>query len=75
MDSFQQWKETLRHRPKVAKSIVDLVGATPLLRLNKLGASLEVDLIAKLESMNPCSSVKERIAKSMIEAAEARGEI
>ncbi len=48
------------------------VGSTPLVRINKLGAG-KTTILAKLESYNPCGSVKDRIAKSMIEAAEKQG--
>ena len=48
------------------------VGCTPLVRINKLGSG-KTTILAKLESYNPCGSVKDRIAKSMIEAAEKQG--
>jgi cysteine synthase A len=57
----------------VADSIVDLVGDTPLVRLGRLSAGLPAQVVAKLESFNPLGSVKDRIAKSMIEAAERQG--
>jgi len=57
----------------IAESITDLVGNTPLVRLNKIGAGLKADLIAKLESFNPMSSVKDRIGLNMIESAENAG--
>ena len=52
--------------------ITDTVGFTPLVRINKLGSRQAV-ILAKLESFNPCGSVKDRIALSMIEAAEEQG--
>ncbi len=58
---------------KIADDITKLIGNTPLLRLNKIGAGLEVDLVAKLEFFNPFSSVKDRIGVSMIEDAEEKG--
>ncbi|MBA7596332.1 O-acetylserine sulfhydrylase [subsurface metagenome] len=48
------------------------VGCTPLVRINKLGSG-KTTILAKLESYNPCGSIKDRIAKSMIEAAEKQG--
>ncbi|MHC4169173.1 MAG: cysteine synthase A [Planctomycetota bacterium] len=48
------------------------MGFTPLVQINKLGSG-EATILAKLESYNPCGSVKDRIAKSMIEAAEKQG--
>jgi cysteine synthase A len=58
---------------KIADNITQLIGNTPLVKLNKIGAGLGVDLIAKLESFNPLSSVKDRIGLAMIEAAEKKG--
>jgi cysteine synthase A len=53
-------------------NITEMIGGTPLLKLNKL-ASDNADVFVKMESANPCSSVKDRIALSMIEDAEAKG--
>ena len=58
---------------KVANSITELVGNTPLVRLNKITKEVKADVVAKLESFNPCSSVKDRIGVSMIHDAEERG--
>jgi len=58
---------------KIAESIVDLVGGTPLVRLPKLAAGLPGTVAAKLESFNPLGSVKERIAVAMMNAAERDG--
>ena len=62
---------------KVVDSIVDAIGYTPCVRLGRLAKEKNVhaDIVLKLESMEPCSSVKDRIAKSMILEAEARGDI
>jgi len=60
---------------RIAEDITKLVGRTPLVRLKKIGAELGAELVAKLESFNPCSSVKDRIGLSMIEAAERAGRI
>ena len=56
----------------VFEDIVAAIGYTPLVRINKLGSG-KAEILAKLESKNPCSSVKDRIAKYMIEAAEEQG--
>lgn len=60
-------------RPKVAASVLDLVGNTPLVRLNRLPTPGSATVLAKLESFNPGGSVKDRIAVSMLEEAERRG--
>jgi cysteine synthase A len=57
----------------IAGSITDLVGGTPLVRLSRIGRGLPADLVVKLESFNPCSSVKDRIGLAMIEAAQRDG--
>jgi cystathionine beta-synthase len=57
----------------VYESLLDLIGATPLLRLRSLGKGLDCTLLAKLEMFNPGGSVKDRIGLRMIEAAEAEG--
>lgn len=61
--------------PKIANNILELIGHTPLVRLNKVTAGCGAEIIAKLESNNPANSVKDRIALSMINEAEARGDI
>ena len=60
-------------RPPVAASVLDLVGATPLVRLNRLPKSGGATVLAKMESLNPGGSVKDRIAVSMVIDAERRG--
>ena len=58
---------------KVADSIVDLVGRTPMVRLNRLTEGLDCEVIVKLESQNPGGSVKDRLGFAMIDAAEKGG--
>src|SRR5215212_1889668 len=57
---------------KTAKDLLALVGNTPLVELTPVG---DVQVYAKLEAQNPTGSIKDRIAKAMIEAAEASGEL
>ncbi len=59
----------------VVNSILELIGGTPLVRLNRLTKGLPAEVFLKLESTNPAGSVKDRIALSMVEAAEKAGKI
>ena len=61
----------------IAKNATDLIGNTPLLELSRYAANngLEATILAKLEYFNPAGSVKDRIAKAMIDAAEADGKL
>jgi [CysO sulfur-carrier protein]-thiocarboxylate-dependent cysteine synthase len=56
-------------------SLLDLVGSTPLVELERVSPKASVRLYAKLEGQNPTGSIKDRVAKAMIEAAEASGEL
>ena len=58
--------------PRVARNLLELVGNTPLVELKPVG---DVQVYAKLEGQNPTGSIKDRIAKAMIEAAETSGEL
>ena len=58
---------------KIAENITELVGNTPLVKLNKIGT--EAEILLKLEFFNPLGSIKDRIGKSMIEAAEKAGKL
>jgi cysteine synthase A len=58
---------------KIANDVTALVGHTPLVRINRLGAGLPGNIVAKLEFYNPANSVKDRIGVAMIDAAEAAG--
>jgi cysteine synthase A len=59
----------------IPANLADLVGDTPLVRFTRVAPDCQAELIGKLESANPAGSVKDRIGVSMIEAAEAAGEI
>ena len=60
---------------KIANSVAELVGHTPIVKLNRLVDDNSADVYLKLEYMNPGSSVKDRIALAMIEAAEESGQL
>ena len=60
---------------KIYDSILQTIGRTPLVRLNKIGRDLPGKIVLKLEFFNPCASVKDRIGVSMIEALEKQGRI
>ena len=60
---------------RTADSLLALVGNTPLVELSKLTPNPSVKIYAKLEGQNPTGSIKDRVAKAMIETAEASGEL
>ena len=58
---------------KIYNNITETIGKTPLVRLSRIGNGLEAEILAKIESFNPCGSVKDRIGIAMIDAAEREG--
>ncbi len=60
---------------RIAHSISELIGHTPLLKLKRITEGSQGEVVAKLESFNPCGSVKDRIGVSMIDVAERAGQI
>ena len=63
----------MEHNPKVVNSVLDLIGNTPLIKLNKITDNLKGNYFSKLEAFNPGHSSKDRIALYIIEEAEKRG--
>jgi cystathionine beta-synthase len=60
-------------RTDIKESILDAIGGTPLVRLSRIGAGVTPQLVAKVESLNPGGSIKDRVAVALIEAAEQEG--
>ena len=60
---------------KLAQSVLDLIGKTPIVKLNRVTNPEDAEVYVKLEYFNPGSSVKDRIALAMIEAAEKEGKL
>lgn len=60
---------------RVANNVLELIGQTPMVKLNRLTGENDADVYLKLEFMNPGSSVKDRIGMAMIEAAEKDGRL
>ncbi len=65
----------MSRRPKICANILETIGHTPLVRLNRLPTGGSAELLVKLEAFNPTRSVKDRIAFAMIDAAEREGKI
>lgn len=59
--------------PRIAQDVTELIGGTPLVRLNRLARDVDADVVAKLEYFNPAHSVKDRIGVAMVDAAERAG--
>lgn len=70
---MQTDEQAANRRPAFADSVLDLIGATPIVRLRRVVPEGAAEIAAKLESLNPGGSVKDRIARAMIEEAECAG--
>ena len=57
----------------IAQNVTELIGNTPLVKLNRVTAGMPATVLAKLEFFNPAHSVKDRIAAAMLDAAESEG--
>src|SRR3954449_6133943 len=67
--------QTVGITPDIKGSILDAVGGTPLVRLSRIGAGLTPQIVAKVESLNPGGSIKDRAALSMINPAQRAGRL
>jgi cysteine synthase len=65
----------LEVRIKIADSMLDLIGNIPLVRLNRIDRIGEAEILVKPEFLNPSGSIKDRIAKLMVETAEQEGKL
>src|SRR3954449_12346443 len=65
--------QTVGITPDIKGSILEAIGDTPLVRLSRIGAGLTPEIVAKVESLNPGGSIKDRVALALIEAAERDG--
>jgi len=70
---YQLSVDCLKENMKIASDVTELVGNTPLVRLNRLANGAKAEIVLKLEYFNPAHSVKDRIGYSMIDAAEKAG--
>src|SRR5215212_4401518 len=75
--SIRLWRMETRTDviPAIKDSILGAIGDTPLVRLSRIGAGLRPQLVAKVESLNPGGSIKDRIAVALLEAAERDGSL
>jgi cysteine synthase A len=75
LTGFSTFRKREKDMPRIYDDVIQTVGNTPLVRLNQVTERSVAQVLAKCESFNPLSSVKDRIGRSMIETAEAEGKL
>jgi cysteine synthase len=75
IEEIERARQAVRFKPGIVSSIIEAIGHTPLVRLNRIPKQGSAEIVVKLESLNPMASVKDRIGTAMIEAAEQEGRI
>ena len=60
---------------KIKNSVLEAVGYSPLIRLNRLSADVNADILVKMEFVNPSGSLRDRVVAAIVENAEQRGEL
>ncbi len=74
-ENFSVTERVRKDQMKVAGSVLDVIGLTPMVKLNRISTGLDREILVKLEFLNPSGSLKDRIARYIVEAAERSGQL